>query len=197
MSKKAIIIFIKNPIKGNVKTRLAKDLGDDGAMKVYKKLLTHTREVVEQVESTRFLFYKDEILDDDWNSSLFEKRVQADGDLGNKMKQAFQEVFNQGFTKVLIIGSDCPAISKEIIDEAFYQLESNNVVLGPANDGGYYLMGMNTLHDSIFDLKAWSTDQVLSETVSRILQSNLSFSLIQELVDIDTLDDLKNYPAFE
>ena len=180
-----------------VKTRLGKEIGDEAALQVYLRLLAHTRHVAEHVEASRFLFYINEISEDDWSISKFEKRLQVQGDLGEKMKAAFREVFEAGFEKAIIIGSDCPEISNVIIDDAFHHLDNYDVVLGPANDGGYYLMGMNTLHDSIFDLKAWSTDQVISETVSRILQSNLSFSLIQELVDIDTLDDLKNYPAFE
>ena len=142
-----------------------------------------------------FYFIKMKLSKTHGTPSYLEKRQQCNGNLGEKMSQAFQEVFDLGFKKVVIIGSDCPEISKSLIEDAFKKLSSCSVVLGPANDGGYYLLGMKTWHESLFDLTEWSTNRVLEETLRIAKKKSLSHYLLKELIDIDTIDDLRNYKS--
>ena len=111
----ALILFIKNPEKGKVKTRLAKTVGDDQALAIYKALLEHTRTLTLPVDATRFLFYSNQInQEDNWSSKNFQKEVQNNGDLGDRMKAAFAKAFEQ-HDQVLIIGSDCASLTSEIL----------------------------------------------------------------------------------
>jgi len=187
-----LIIFIRNPELGKVKTRLAKSIGDNKALEVYRLLLLKTRSVVLNVSARRFLFYSDQVnLSDDWDSVYFEKQLQLNGDLGAKMKAAFNTAFEQESSKVIIIGSDCYDLSEEIINRAFESLEEFDAVIGPANDGGYYLLGMNTFLPEVFDGIEWSTSSVFAKTVGRFKSLNRTVSVLPELVDIDEFSDLE------
>ncbi|MDZ7845461.1 MAG: TIGR04282 family arsenosugar biosynthesis glycosyltransferase [Owenweeksia sp.] len=130
---------------------------------------------------------------DDWPASFFEKKLQSGSDLGERMKAAFQQAFEAGFQKVVIIGSDCPEIGAKVIEQAFDQLDETQVVLGPANDGGYYLLGMNGLFN-LFDDVNWSTATVRQETCDKVKAANLTFKELPELTDLDTIDDLVKFP---
>lgn len=187
MSDNALIIFAKNPVLGKVKTRLAKTEGDEQALEIYEKLLAFTREQVQQVKATVIVYYSDQIeSNDDWVE--VEKKVQVSGDLGEKMSEALEaELVN--YKKVCIIGTDCAQLEAEIINRAFSELDDTDFVLGPANDGGYYLLGMKSFHTELFDDMKWSTSKVLRETLNRIKSMNKSVSLLPELVDIDTIQD--------
>jgi hypothetical protein len=190
--RKGLITFIKNPELGKVKTRLAKSIGETNALMVYKQLLLKTKEVTAAVETDRFLFYSNQIdHSDDWSPKYFKKYLQVDGDLGEKMKRAFQQVFAAGNNPVVIIGSDCFDITSEIIESAFKSLDNNDVVIGPANDGGYYLLGMNKLYPEIFTGIEWSTDSVFERTINQVKQLNKKIYLLPELIDIDELSDLQ------
>ena len=192
-SNQALMIFIKNPELGKVKTRLAKTIGDERALKVYHALLAHTREVVLQVDAHKILYYsgyKD--MQDDWSNDLFEKRLQSPGDLGQRMHQAFETTLKT-HRKVLIIGSDCPKITPQIINQAYLQLADHDFVLGPALDGGYYLLGMNAPEASLFEHIPWSTDQVKQQTINRMSTLGKSYALLPSLPDIDYESDWKNY----
>lgn len=192
-SEDLLMIFIKNPEKGKVKTRLAKDLGDEKALNIYHQLLEITRAETGMVNAKKWLWYSWQIdKDDAWSSKNYVKKKQQAGNLGVKMNAAFQQAFKEGFTKVLIIGSDCPEISKEILDQAFEALENHSVVIGPANDGGYYLLGMQS-HYNLFENINWSTDEVMAQTIDRVKEKNLSFALLEELTDLDTINDLKKF----
>ncbi len=191
MLKNALIIFVKNPEKGKVKTRLAKTIGDDRALEVYKQLLSHTRHVALNTDVDRLLFYNQSINEkDDWNSNSFKKFVQADGDLGNKMQYAFSTAFELGYESVTIIGSDCAQLTPKIINTAFQDLVEKDFVIGPALDGGYYLLGMNQLHEKVFSDKNWSTETVFSDTINDIESMNKSYSELQTLSDVDHEKDL-------
>jgi len=186
-----LIIFVKNPVLGTVKTRLAKSIGDGKALEVYLDLMEKCRQEVQKVDCKRHLFYSQYIVkSDDWTSQLFDKRIQAEGDLGVKISEAFKTVFQEN-SKVLIIGSDCYDLTDIIIQEAFRKLDEADVVVGPANDGGYYLLGTKQLHPDLFQEITWSTESVLEETVLRAKSKNLSVVLLKELIDLDTLEDLK------
>ncbi len=189
--KNALIIFIRNPEKGKVKSRLSKDLGQEKTLTVYNFLLQHTRDICAKVNASRFVFYSDNIdYPDIWNEHLFTKYLQEGKDLGERMRNAFSKVFNLGFKNVSIIGSDCYELKSDHIQQAFVQLEKNAVVIGPSKDGGYYLLGMKKLHPQLFNAKNWGCDDVLQNTIDNLNQHKLKFFELPMLNDIDTIEDL-------
>ncbi|MCF8258140.1 MAG: TIGR04282 family arsenosugar biosynthesis glycosyltransferase [Flavobacteriales bacterium] len=188
-----LIIFIKNPVLGRVKTRLAATIGDGPALEVYHRLLAITRSAALGAACTRHLYYSDSVeLEDDWNPDAFHKHVQQGNDLGERMMNAFAGVFAQGAAKAVIIGSDCPEIFSAIIDDAFVALDDHDVAVGPAKDGGYYLLGMRALHPEFFRNKHWSTGLVLSDTIADASKSQLRVSTLPMLSDLDDEADLKH-----
>ncbi len=193
MIKSALIIFIKNAEKGKVKTRLASTLGDDKALQIYQALMSHTRQLTLQVPVNRLLFYSNFInLQDDWRAADFKKYVQEGADLGARIEKAFETAFQQ-HQKVIIIGSDCASLTPAIIQEAFDQLDKPPFVVGPAVDGGYYLLGMTQFTPSLFKQMPWSTDAVLPTTLSRIKALGKDCFLLPELSDIDHEEDWERY----
>lgn len=193
-NKKALLLFTKNPELGKVKTRLAKTIGDEKALSIYKKLLHHTQAIVTPVTADKFVFYSDAITtDDQWNTSSFYKKLQNGSDLGERMSNAFKEVFSLGYESVCIIGSDCYELHSEIIEEAFQKLENCNSVIGPTFDGGYYLLGMNEWKETLFQNKIWSTETVYSDTIKDFENLQLSYSNLQKLSDIDEEKDIPQH----
>jgi uncharacterized protein len=191
-----LLIFIKNPQLGKVKTRIACTTNDAFALSIYQQLLQTTLENTLKVNHTRWLFYSDFIeKKDNWNEGFFSKKLQNEGDLGQRMEIAFQSAFDSKASKVVIIGSDCPDLSPDIINEAFFQLNSNDFVLGPTFDGGYYLLGMNAFHAEVFRNMAWSTDIVFSTTCRIIQQLDKSVALMPMLNDIDTEADWQRWKS--
>ncbi|MEX0968041.1 MAG: TIGR04282 family arsenosugar biosynthesis glycosyltransferase [Bacteroidia bacterium] len=184
------MIFMKNPEKGQVKTRLAKDMGEDKALNVYCDLLKHTRNVVREVECDRQLYYSNHIdSNDGWSNHEFEKRLQQGENLGERMQNAFTEAFLQAYEKVVIIGSDCISLSSPVIQKAFEALGTQEVVIGPATDGGYYLLGMRNLLPQLFRDINWSSSEVLNQTLRTVTILNMEATLLPLLSDVDTLDD--------
>ncbi|MEO1517584.1 MAG: TIGR04282 family arsenosugar biosynthesis glycosyltransferase [Bacteroidota bacterium] len=193
MQQSSILIFIKNAVKGKVKTRLAASVGDDKALKIYKALLAHTRDIVTPLAAERHLFYSDQInLTDEWPNDLFHKHLQEGEDLGARIGHAFQRVF-QTSAPALIIGSDCASLRTEIIEQAFKHLQDKEFVIGPALDGGYYLLGMRSYQPSLFDGIHWSSPQVLQQTLDAIQRLNGTYALLPELSDIDYEEDWQRY----
>jgi uncharacterized protein len=187
----ALLIFTKNLVYGNVKTRLAATIGKDKAFETYKKLLAHTVAVTQSLCCTKFVYYADAVEQNDaWNDTC-KKRKQQGNDLGERMMHAFLEVFNQGSSTAVIIGTDCPELGETIIQSAFEQLTGNDVVIGPAADGGYYLLGMKSLHPQLFEKIAWSTSAVLETTMNRCRLLRLSYALLPLLHDVDEEEDLR------
>ena len=192
-TKPALIIFTKNPEKGKVKTRLAKTVGDDKALAIYKSLLNHTRQIALSVDSTRYLFYSQYIPpQDDWSPTDFKKLLQAEGDLGYKMTHAFETVTQQ-HQRVVIIGSDCASLTTAIVETALEQLQHHDFVVGPAMDGGYYLLGMRSFQPSIFEHIAWSTETVFERTMEKITALKGTCFLLPTLSDIDYEEDWEKY----
>lgn len=186
---KALIIFVRTPELGKVKTRIARSVGDEKALKIYRALMSHTRKVAEEVDCERYLFYAGEVdHHDEWNPKNFEKFLQAKGDLGQKMEDAFETVIRKT-SPVVIIGSDCAELTPKDIDRAFTELEDNDIVIGPANDGGYYLLGMNDLQLFLFDDMPWSEENLLEESIIRIQDRGLRYSLLQTKSDVDYIED--------
>ena len=191
--KNALIIFVRNPELGKVKTRIAQTAGNEMALSIYKELLQHTRSVVKELACDKFVFYADYISENDlWIDDIFEKRLQFGNDLGQRMMNAFELLFSEGYDSVCIIGSDCISLAKRDIEAAFSILSKHDLVIGPSTDGGYYLLGMNKLHRLFFEDKIWSTDAVLPVTINNANQLYLTYEMLQTLSDIDTEEDWKN-----
>ena len=187
----SLIIFVRNLEKGKVKTRLAKVIGDDKSLEVYKYLLEYTSSIAALCKLNLFVFYSHYIhIGDVFDDNIFSKHVQEGGDLGERMLNAFKKVYDLGAKKVCIIGSDCYELQSEIIQEAFQKLNESQVVIGPSKDGGYYLLGTNELYPGLFLPKEWSTPTVLDKTLKTIEDLTLSYSKLVTLNDIDTMEDL-------
>ena len=180
--------MIKNPVLGKAKTRIAATTGAEEALRIYKLLLEHTRQVTESTDVDRYLYYSDYIEDDAWSAEVFKKRVQASGDLGDRLKDAFSAL-SEEYGKMIVIGSDCAAITSAHIVSAADALDNNDVVLGPVHDGGYYLLGMNSYYPEIISDIDWSTDVVASQTLDKAKSIHLSTSTIETLHDIDYHED--------
>lgn len=191
MNKKALIIFVRNPVLGKVKTRIAEAAGDQEALRIYKELLRHTHTISAAVDADKFVFYSNHLqLGDIWEDDKFYKHLQAGETLGDKMKDAFTRLFEKGYEKAIIIGSDCYELTAEIIQTAFTALEEKNVAIGPARDGGYYLLGMRQLIPEIFENKKWSTDSVYSDTIANFEKAMVSYAVLPLLNDVDTIADV-------
>lgn len=195
-SKKALIIFTRNPELGKVKTRLAKSVGDESALEIYKFLLKHTVEITENLNVDKFVFYSENIHRDDiWDVDIFRKKIQSGNDLGEKMHNAFSEIFGLGYEKAVIIGSDMFDLNQKDLETAFDALQTNQLVIGPATDGGYYLLGMKELNKEIFQNKNWGTNTVLEETLAHLKEKN--YVLLEERNDVDYFEDIKEIDAFQ
>ncbi|MBC7651834.1 MAG: TIGR04282 family arsenosugar biosynthesis glycosyltransferase [Deinococcales bacterium] len=186
MTKNALIIFVKNPVEGQVKTRLAKAIGNGAAVAVYQHLLQHTFLITKNLVVEKFVFYGDYINDNDlWLNNLYQKQQQQGFDLGERMKNAFKLILDSGYDKAIIIGSDCYELTQQIIEEAFDDLIITDTVIGPCNDGGYYLLGMKQLIPELFDNIQWSTNDVLPATTKVLLDLQLQYELLPILNDVD------------
>ncbi len=184
--KNALIIFVKNPVEGQVKTRLAKTIGNGAAVAVYKQLLQHTFSVTQHLAVDKFVFYGDYINHNDlWINDIYQKHQQQGFDLGDRMKNAFDVVFNLGYDKAIIIGSDCYELTQQILEEAFDELIISDAIIGPCNDGGYYLLGIKEMAPELFENIQWSTDEVLPATKKVLQDLQLQFELLPTLNDVD------------
>lgn len=185
-----LIIFAKKPVYGKVKTRLAVSIGHAAALGVYRQLLSHTLDIATKVKVEKIIFYSDEAAPDSRAVPSFRSTTQYGVDLGERMKNAFADVFRQGYAKAVIIGTDCPAIGETIVAAAFDTLHKKDVVIGPAYDGGYYLLGMKRVHPPLFEHIPWSTAAVFEKTVATCNTNGLSYSLLPPLPDVDEEKDL-------
>jgi rSAM/selenodomain-associated transferase 1 len=142
------------------------------------------------------VYYSVKIRSNDiWDSKNYQKNQQVGEDLGIRMQNAFKNGFDAGYKKVVIIGSDLYDLTSENIEKAFTELDNNDVVLGPAEDGGYYLLGMNLLHSTIFKNKKWGTQTVRKDTLTDLKDKKVH--LLEELNDIDIFEDIKYHPSFQ
>ena len=195
-SAQALIIFAKNPVLGKVKTRLARDIGDAAALEIYQRLLAHTakecRPLLETVDI--FLYFSDEVplLLSGFPPQDFRYRQQRGADLGQRMANAFADVFSAGYAQAVIIGTDCFELQTSHLLAAFAEIADakNDFVIGPALDGGYYLLAMRQLFAPIFVDKTWSSPTVLRNTVADILAQKLTIAYLPTLRDVDTVEDL-------
>lgn len=192
MNQNLLIIFVKNPEAGKVKTRLAASVGDLNALHIYKSLLSKTRNVASQTDAVRQVWYSSFIdQTDKWNSEIFQKKKQKGSNLGERMANAFRQGFENQFNKIVIIGSDCPDLTPAHINRAFDALGQHDAVIGPSKDGGYYLLGLSRFMNELFVDKDWSTSSVFEQTTDTLEKHNRSLRLLEVLNDVDTVDDLK------
>ena len=190
MKEKALIIFIKNPIIGEVKTRLGKTIGNVKAHQIYLELLKHTRDITVSLNIDKFVYYSKYIDEQDiWDLNIYKKNVQSGSNLGERMKNAIKEQLVD-YSSVVLIGSDIYELNSNIIIESFELLKSSDVCLGPSEDGGYYLIGMNKIQEDLFFNKKWSTPDVFQDTLKDVKNLKLKLSLLPTLSDIDDEDDL-------
>ena len=194
MTKNLLIVFVKNIKLGRVKTRLAKSIGTEGAFQVYKHLVEITEKATNEIICNKRIYFSDAIIDEKWPKTA--KFVQKGSNLGEKMQNSIEKGFIDDYEKIVLIGSDLPDISTKIIQEGIDELEKNEVVFGPAEDGGYYLVGMTKKHYSIFKNKKWSTNDLLEKTLNELKEKKINYSLLPPLNDIDTIEDLKTSSIF-
>jgi len=194
-SKNLLLIFTRNPVLGKCKTRLAATVGDEAALKIYKFLLRHTVDFTKDLVAAKQVYYSEEIWKDDiWDTTFYDKRLQKGSDLGMRMANAFQDGFASGYEKIVVIGSDMYDLQQSDIEAAFSSLQENDFVIGPADDGGYYLLGMNTFNAKLFQNKAWGKSTVLEATLNDLKDEKTA--LLEEKNDIDLYEDIENNEVF-
>ena len=198
MDNRCLLFFIKNPEKGKVKTRLASAIGDEMAVKLYRRFLL---EMLSTLNRGTFLFYlcfyPGDSLNDlkDWLGDYYLYAPQMGEHLGERMKNGFMEAFSMNFKRVVLIGSDIPDLPLEFIEEAFTALRNHDAVIGPSVDGGYYLVGFRdrSFSPQVFEEIPWSTDRVFEETMKVLKHEKLTVHTLPPWRDIDTIEDLQNY----
>jgi rSAM/selenodomain-associated transferase 1 len=195
LTENAFILFLKYPERGAVKTRLTGALGDDLALDLYSCFLTDISVMTRQVNAETIIVYSGP---EGVSFSTFpgaQCLLQRGADIGERMYFAFLDVFSQGFERCMLMGSDIPDLPAGLVNNAFNELSSVDIVLGPSTDGGYYLIGckQSGLRQSIFSGIPWSTAGVFSETLRRVAESGLAFAQLSRWSDIDELDDLKKF----
>ncbi|MGK7393015.1 MAG: TIGR04282 family arsenosugar biosynthesis glycosyltransferase [Candidatus Cyclobacteriaceae bacterium M3_2C_046] len=193
--KSLLILFIKNPLPGQVKTRIAAQTNDETAYRIYQELLNHTHQTAELVQKDKAVFYSHFIdRNDPWDNKRYLKKLQQGQDLGQKMFHAFDQGFALGYHKICLVGSDIFELSAPLLEAAFRHLDQSDVVLGPAADGGYYLIGLKKMHDFLFLNRTWSHDQVYKQTEETLRKHQLTWSRLPVLSDVDDLEDVLRHP---
>lgn len=193
-----LLIFARHPELGRVKTRLAAGIGAAAALAVYQELLQHTYNVTVGVAAHKTVWLAEApvalgTLPTVWDA--YEQQLQFPGDLGLKMQTAFSHAFSHGARTAIIIGTDCPGLTEALLTQAYTALTTHDVVIGPAEDGGYYLLGMNELYQDLFANKSWSTDSVLAHTLNDAVRLGLRVAQLPTLRDVDDAADLAVWRA--
>ena len=191
MRRELLMVFVKNPITGKVKTRLAATVGNEAAFAVYQNLLEYTLQITSPVKTKKIVFYSDFIPESDtWRKSGFQQELQTGLELGERMMNAFHYAFENKYSKVVLIGCDCLEINTDLLNHAFEKLNEFYLVIGPATDGGYYLLGINRLHGDFFRNKIWGSASVYRDTIQDTHRLELSTFNLPVLNDIDEEKDL-------
>ena len=194
----SLIVFIRFPHLGVVKTRLARSLGNETSTNLYRIMVENIIEDIKKLPKNinKHIFFsriEDEIATKQWIGSGFSFTPQSGNTLGERLENAFDEVFKTGSCKTIITASDTPSLDSVILKKAISQLDYHDIVIGPNYDGGYYLLGMKKLHRQLFQGIAWSTREVLDQTMDIANRSGLSVYRLQCLHDIDDESDLKSW----
>ncbi len=196
----SLVIFLRLPRPGEVKTRLARTLGSEAAMQVYRGCAEHLLGETEKLPSSivKHIYYtprKDEEDVKRWAGSRFRFRPQVGRDLGNRLKTAFRDQFRRGMERVIVVATDVPDLSASDIEEAVVALNGADLVIGPSTDGGYYLIGMTEFQPTLFDNISWSTEVVYEQTLVTARELGLRVHNLRSLDDIDTEGDLRRWEA--
>jgi rSAM/selenodomain-associated transferase 1 len=191
--ERVLLVFAKEPVPGRVKTRMAADMGEIAAARVYEEM---GRRVVDQLRGGS---YRTVVCFDPPDAALrvaawlgsegIEFLPQVPGDLGSRLETAFREAFRWG-KKVVVVGTDAPDVDAEVVEEAFRRLGEADLVLGPAADGGYYLLGLRDVAPDLFRDVPWSSEKVLATTLERAEALGLKVALLPTLLDVDRVQDL-------
>jgi hypothetical protein len=187
------LVFVRAPEPGRVKTRLAATLGAEGALRVYRRLAEQTVREARALGGELRIHFTPADREAQVRAWLGEGALylpQADGDLGARMEAAFAAAFDAGARRVVIIGSDLPDLSAALLRRAFDALDEHPAVLGPAHDGGYYLLGLGAPLPAVFRDMPWSTDAVLPLTLARLRAAGIEPALLPPLRDVDEVHDL-------
>jgi len=202
VSDRTLVVFVKEPRPGSVKTRLAVAIGDDDAAQLYQVFVETVLAATTPApgEYERLVFYDPPEAGERMRAWLPSGRLrqQATGDVGQRMAACFARCFARGASRVVLAGSDAPALGRGEVRAAFDALADHDLVLGPAVDGGYYLVGLCAPQPTLFEGVAWSTASVLDETLVRAAAAGLSVAQLAPLRDVDTADDLRaEWPRVE
>jgi hypothetical protein len=195
-----LIIFTRYPEPGKTKTRLIPALGAEGAATLQRQMTEHTLDQVKELQAKRLVSVEvyfvggNQQLMQSWLGTSVIYRQQGDGDLGRRMAIAFQTALEAGKQRVVVIGTDCPDLKAEVMVKAFHALEQHDLVLGPAQDGGYYLIGLCRLIPELFTGISWSTAEVLQQTMSIAQRLELAVAYLPRLSDVDRPEDLVSNP---
>lgn len=193
MENDLLIIFIRNPVLNKVKTRLSEKTGSKIALAVYHELLSATFKNAAIVNSKKTIYFSEKVDVAIETRFSFEPHIQEGVDLGERMSNAFKDSFRKGYDKVVLIGSDCYELTPGIISEAFKLLITVDCVIGPAVDGGYYLIGLRKVIPELFSGINWGTDEVFKQTITLLQKKKVEYHMLTVLRDIDTLDDVLKY----
>ncbi len=193
-----LLVFARHPALGLVKTRLAHTLGPAEALRIYRELLARTHAAAQGLVAHKTLWLAGEAPSTGsefagWAG--FAQRPQVTGDLGARLHHAFATAFAAGATAAVVVGTDCPELSEALLRAAFRQLATHEVVVGPAADGGYYLLGTQALVPAFFSNKPWSTDAVLAHTLADAERLGLRVAHLPTLSDVDTAQDWAAWQA--
>ncbi len=192
--KQHLIVFAKPPVSGKVKTRLARQVGDTKATDIYRQLLDHTFLLLESLQDViQSTIAWADAFDDFTSNAKFQHWLQPIGTLGEKMAWAVRKSLRNGSGKVVIIGVDCPTLIVDDIISAFQALDHSQVVLGPAEDGGYYLVGSTQDFPALFPDIKWGTNQVLQKTIESLRNTGISYYLLEKKYDIDTISEWERW----
>ncbi len=195
---KAVLLFVKFPEQGKVKTRLASVLGEAKTLELYRNFVLDVLDVLRGADARCQVWYHPESAKKEmkrWLGDNYEYYPQKGEDLGQRMKNAFKKAFRQGYREAVLVGSDIPDLTPGIIGDAFSELDSHDSVMGPAQDGGYYLIGFgrDSFYPALFDGIRWSGPGVFDGTMHAMESAGATVGLLPELSDIDTIYDLRKY----
>lgn len=195
----AVLLFAKEPDGKSAKTRIAAKVGSDRASNIYEELLEITSRILKDSEYYVSYYSAGEPIK---LRRIFNNAIsffpQVEGDLGQRMRTSFEKLFKLGYDSVTAIGTDCPYLSlSDIILAAEYLAKDNRVVIGPANDGGYFLIGCKEGTMSVLDAKKWSTSELFEETLSIINKKGYNLLKLDQKDDIDEIEDYLKFKEVE
>ena len=195
MRAELLIIFVKAPRPGTVKTRLAREIGEAAACAAYCRMVNDLRSNLARLEPVEIRFTPDDARKDvvQWLRPGWRLAPQGVGELGTRLQAAFAQAFASGSKRVVVIGSDCPTVTASDIELGWNELQEHDMVIGPAQDGGYWLIGLRSARPRLFQEINWSTSTVLVETLKRAEAAGLKVKLMRQRSDIDSPTDWKEF----